>query len=58
MFGPDGRFFVSYLELDRQRQHTELRADELTRRAELAEQRASRLAAKLQGMGIDPNGDA
>ncbi len=93
LFGPDGRFFASYLELDRQRQSAELRADqeskhadeealradgearraeeqarraeeqarradELTRRAELAEQRALRLAAKLQGMGIDPNGDA
>ena len=86
LFGPDGRFFASYLELDRQRQSAELRADqeskhadeealradgeahraeeqarradELARRVELAEQRAARLAAKLQGMGIDPNGDA
>ena len=72
LYGPDGRVFVSYLELDKQRRLAEqradheaqradeesLRADGETRRAELAEQRALRLAAKLKGLGIDPNGDA
>ena len=72
LFGPDGRVFVSYLELDRQRRNSEqradqemrradeesLRADGEARRAELAEQRALRLAAKLSALGIDPNGDA
>ena len=41
LYRPDGQKFATYVELDRQR--------------ELAEQRAERLAAKLQELGIDPN---
>lgn len=34
LFGPDGRFFVSYLELDRQRRRAEVRADQEAKHAD------------------------
>jgi Uma2 family endonuclease len=45
---PDGRPFETYLELAR-------RAEQVEQRADLAEQRAARLAAKLRELGIDPD---
>lgn len=67
--GPDGRRFVSYVELVRQRQQAEAqaqqerdranqerqRAEQERQRAEQAQTQAERLAEKLRALGIDPN---
>ncbi len=54
--GPDGRRFVSYVELVAQRQQSEAQAKREHQRAELQQQqRAERLADKLLAMGIDPD---
>jgi Uma2 family endonuclease len=62
IYRPDGEKFVGFTELDRQRQLAEegrLQAEEGQRQAEegqrQAEERSSRLAAKLQELGIDPD---
>lgn len=47
IYRPDGRKFLSSLELEQ-------RAEEATQRAEEATQRAERLAAQLRALGIDP----
>lgn len=70
IIGPDGRRFLTFVELaeerDRERRHAEAehqraeaerqRADAAQQRADAAEERAERLAAKLRELGIDPNG--
>ncbi|MDR9403695.1 MAG: Uma2 family endonuclease [Halothece sp. Uz-M2-17] len=47
IYRPDGRKFLSSLELEQ-------RAEEATQQAEQANQRAERLAAQLRALGIDP----
>jgi hypothetical protein len=47
IYRPDGQPFLSFVDLDLLRQAAEQRAD-------VAEQRAEKLAAKLQELGIDP----
>jgi Uma2 family endonuclease len=68
LYGPDGRRFVSYVELAAYAAEAEQRATEAEQRAaqaqqqadrerqerELAEARVARLAARLQALGIDP----
>jgi Uma2 family endonuclease len=48
IFRPDGQRFLSYVEIAQ-------RAEDERQRAEEAEARANRLAAKLREMGIDPD---
>ena len=48
LFGPDGRRFLSYVELGRARDAAERQAEQERRRAEVAEQAADRLRAKLR----------
>ena len=48
LYRPDGQKFATYVELDRQRELAMARADQEAQRAE-------RLAAKLQELGIDPD---
>jgi Uma2 family endonuclease len=48
IYRPDDRPFLSFVELDQLRQQA-------TERAELSEQKAEKLAAKLRELGIDPN---
>jgi Uma2 family endonuclease len=47
IYRPDGQLFLSFVDLDLRRRAAEQRAD-------TAEQRAAKLAAKLQELGIDP----
>ena len=49
LFGPDGRVFVSYLELDRQRRNSEQRADQEMRRADEESLRADGEARRADG---------
>jgi Uma2 family endonuclease len=48
LYRPDGQKFLSYLELEQQREFADQRAG-------LADQRAERLAAKLRELNIDPD---
>ncbi|HIK10569.1 MAG TPA: Uma2 family endonuclease [Oscillatoriaceae cyanobacterium M33_DOE_052] len=48
IYRPDGRKFATYIELETERMME-------AQRAEVAEQRAQRLAEKLQELGIDPD---
>ena len=49
--GPDGKRFSTYLELVEHWEQAQQRAD-------LAQQRADRMAAKLKSLGIDPEDDS
>ncbi len=51
----DGRKFVSFIELDTQRQLAEERANLEEQRANSAEEKAQRLADKLKELGINPD---
>jgi Uma2 family endonuclease len=53
LIGPDGRPFVSYVELARQRDEMERRSEEAERRGEEDRRRAERLAARLRELGED-----
>ena len=62
IYRPDGQKFLSYSELDEQRELERRRAEEASQRAEEASQRAEheaqkaeRLAAKLRELNIDPD---
>ncbi|MEG4171129.1 MULTISPECIES: Uma2 family endonuclease [unclassified Microcoleus] len=62
MFGPSGEPFMSFVELDRQIQQAEARAEQERLRAEQAEMlleqersRSQALESRLREMGIDPN---
>ncbi|NES98267.1 MAG: Uma2 family endonuclease [Desertifilum sp. SIO1I2] len=55
LYRPDGQRFLSYLELDEQRQSFAQRAEQEAQRAEQEAQRAERLAAKLRELNIDPD---
>jgi Uma2 family endonuclease len=54
IFGPDGRSFVTYVELARQREEFKKQRDELERQRDAERQRAERLAAQLRALGIEP----
>jgi hypothetical protein len=53
--GPDGRRFLSFVELHQRADHAEQRADHAEQRADYAEQRAAQLTARLRELGIDPD---
>jgi Uma2 family endonuclease len=55
LYRPDGQRFLSYLELEEQRELQAQRAEQEAQRAEQEAQRAERLAAKLRELNIDPN---
>jgi Uma2 family endonuclease len=55
LYRPDGQPFLSYLELEEQREFAEQRAQREAERAEREAQRAERLAAKLRELNIDPD---
>jgi Uma2 family endonuclease len=62
LFGPDGRAFASYAEVEAERaqatrraEQERARAEQADQRAEQADQRAARLAARLRALGIDPD---
>ena len=54
IYRPDGQLFLSYLEVEQQRQQAEERAEQAEERAELAETQLQTLRALLQERGIDP----
>ncbi|MGI2904331.1 Uma2 family endonuclease [Tolypothrix sp. VBCCA 56010] len=54
IFSPSGKPFFTYLELDRQRQQAEARAEEAEARAEQAEAQLQALRTLLQERGINP----
>jgi Uma2 family endonuclease len=58
LYRPDGQKFLSYLELEEQREFAAQRAEQEAQRAEQEAQRAERLAAKLRELNIDPNDTA
>ena len=51
---PDGKRFLSYVELMEQRDEIEQQRDELEQQRDEIEQQRDRMAAKLQELGIDP----
>ncbi|MBI4601347.1 MAG: Uma2 family endonuclease [Planctomycetes bacterium] len=51
---PDGRPFLSFVELFRRAEEERKRAEEERRRADEAHQRAERLAQRLRSLGVDP----
>lgn len=55
VFWPDGRPFLSFVELGELQQETEARAAREQQRADTAEQKAERLATKLRELGFDPD---
>ncbi|WP_165220327.1 Uma2 family endonuclease [Aquisphaera insulae] len=55
IFGPDGRRFLTSVELADAKEQSDRRAEIADRRAEIADRRAELLAAKLRELGIDPN---
>ncbi|MBY0461521.1 MAG: Uma2 family endonuclease [Gemmataceae bacterium] len=55
IFRPDGRRFLSYVELGALQQETEARATTAEHQAEEARQKAERLAARLRELGVDPD---
>lgn len=54
IYRPDGEKFVSYVELETQKQLAQTQAKLEAQRANLAEEKAQRLAEKLKELGIDP----
>ena len=57
VFYPDGRPFLTFLQLGDLQQETARRADAERARADAAEKRADALAAKLRELGIKLNGE-
>jgi hypothetical protein len=55
LYRPDGQKFLSYLELEEQRNLESQRAQQEAQRAQQEAQRAERLAAKLRELNIDPD---
>jgi Uma2 family endonuclease len=55
IYRPDGGKFLSYVELETQRQLAEEKAQRERERANLEAQRAERMAAKLKELGINPD---
>ena len=54
IYRPDGRKFLSSLELEQRAEQASQRAEQANQRAEQANQRAERLAEQLRALGIDP----
>jgi len=54
IYRPDGRKFLSSLELEQRAEQASQRAEQASQRAEQANQRAERLAEQLRALGIDP----
>lgn len=54
IYRPDGRKFLSSLELNQQAKQANQRAEEASQQAKQANQRAERLAAQLKALGIEP----
>ncbi len=54
IYRPDGRKFLSSLELEQRAEQASQRAEQASQRAEQASQRAERLAEQLRALGIDP----
>lgn len=54
IYRPDGRQFETYVELERQREIAQARAEQAESQLEMEQQRAEQLAAKLRALGIDP----
>ncbi len=55
VYYPDGRPFLTFLELGQARLEAEARAEQAENRASSAEEKAARLAARLRELGIDPD---
>lgn len=55
IFYPDGRRFLTTVELAQQAEQERQRAEQEQQRAEQERQRADRLAARLRELGIDPD---
>lgn len=55
IYRPDGQKFLSYSELEEQRELAQQRAQQQAKRAQQQAQRAERLAAKLRELNIDPD---
>ncbi|MEB3213343.1 MAG: hypothetical protein VKL39_18480 [Leptolyngbyaceae bacterium] len=55
IYTPDGEPFLTPVELAQQRNHARQQAEDERQRAADERQRADRLAARLQGLGIDPD---
>jgi len=51
---PDGKRFLSYVELMEQRDEIEQQRDEIEQQRDEIEQQRDRMAAKLKELGIDP----
>ena len=54
IYRPDGRKFLSSLELNQQAKQANQRAEEASQQAKQANQRAERLADQLKALGIEP----
>ena len=54
LFHPDGKPFLSYVEIAQQAEQERQRAEQAEQQAEQERQRADRLAERLRAMGIDP----
>ena len=54
LFRPDGRPFLTFVELQQQFVELQQQSDQAVQRAEQAEQRAEHLAARLRELGFDP----
>lgn len=55
IYRPDGERFLTYVELEQQRQQQQQRAEQERQRAEQERQRAERLAERLRSLGVDPD---
>lgn len=54
IYRPEGRQFETYVELERQREIAQARAEQAESQLEMKQQRAEQLAAQLRALGIDP----
>ena len=54
MIRPDGKRFLSYVELMEQCDEIEQQRDEIEQQRDEIEQQRDRMAAKLKELGIDP----
>lgn len=54
IYRPDGRPFETYVELERQREVAQARAEQAESQLKQERQRAEQLAAQLRALGVDP----
>ena len=57
IYYPDGRRFLTTVELAQQAEQEKQRAEQEKQRAEQEKQRADRLAAQLRALGVEPEGE-